>query len=159
MLVTREPAVIQAVLSDTGDALGQFDRNTRPARGIARSTEEKSLFYADRGGSRRQKKIAAPPFTGSPLFQSEKFGEFERTFRIPSQKGERRRDILHFGFGHDARFRPGKFLAMLEVALVVGAFVKLFKISALTPSTSARVGVPTKPSDGVQVTLQLRKRP
>lgn len=416
VLVTREPAVIQAILSDTGDAPGQFDRDTRPARGIARSTGEDSLLYANGEAWRRQKKIAAPPFTRSTLFQPEKFNEFEKTFRktvaerleqlrtlqtasgsltsevrlepeiqgvmlemlvnnffggtvsyqelteryvpavmrlidhmisdtvspcpvdrlasigkrgralkkdqqdfdrltdialsgrtsglglwgqfksdvpdeklrsnvkvflagaleattsfaswalshlartthiqeqiyqevrgidvydpenlskaptlasaleetlrlspalyflprratqdtwittadgrkmmIPAgthialdvwhanrcedfwgeavsgyaadkfaverwdvlaQKGKRPKDILHFGFGHGPRVCPGKFLGMLEVTLVVGAFVKLFRFSAITPKASARAGVSTKPSDGVQVTLQLRE--
>jgi cytochrome P450 len=81
VLVTREPAVIQAILLDTGDRPGQFDRDTRPARGIARSTGEDSLLYANGEAWRRQKKIAAAPFTRSTLFQPEKFQAFEETFR------------------------------------------------------------------------------
>src|SRR5947208_4607013 len=38
VLVTREPAVIRAVLSATGDKPGQFDRDTTPTTGIARAT-------------------------------------------------------------------------------------------------------------------------
>jgi hypothetical protein len=37
VLVTREPAIIRAVLSATGDKPGQFDRDTAPTTGIARS--------------------------------------------------------------------------------------------------------------------------
>jgi cytochrome P450 len=81
VLVTRDPAVIRAVLSDTGDKPGQFDRDTSPSTGIARATGEDSLLYANGPLWRRQKKIAAPPFSRSSLFQPEEFHEFERTFR------------------------------------------------------------------------------
>jgi cytochrome P450 len=81
VLVTREPAVIQAVLSETGDQPGQFDRDTAPSRGIARATGEDTLLYANGALWRRQKKIAAPPFSRTTLFQPEKFQGFERTFR------------------------------------------------------------------------------
>ena len=44
----------------------------------------------------------------------------------------------------------------LEVGLAVGAFVKIFKFSAVNESTPARAGVSTKPGDGVLVNLELR---
>lgn len=66
------------------------------------------------------------------------------------------KEILHFGFGHGARVCPGKHLAQLEVALIVGAFVKLFKFAAVTPQNDVRAGVSTKPRDGTLVDLQLR---
>src|SRR5262245_12330157 len=81
VLVTREPAIIRAVLSATGDKPGQFDRDTAPTGGIARATGEDSLLYANGPWWRRQKNLAAPPFNHSSLFQPEKFHEFERTFR------------------------------------------------------------------------------
>jgi cytochrome P450 len=81
VLVTREPAVIRAVLSDTGDKPGQFDRDTAPSTGIARATGEDSLLYANGPLWRRQKLLAAPSFSRTNLFQPEKFGEFEQTFR------------------------------------------------------------------------------
>ncbi len=81
VLVTREPAIIRAVLSATGDKPGQFDRDTSPSAGIARATGEDSLLYANGPLWRRQKKLAAPSFSRSNLFQPEKFHEFERTFR------------------------------------------------------------------------------
>jgi len=81
VLVTREPAVIRAVLSETGDKPGQFDRDTAPSQGIARATGQDSLLYANGPLWRTQKKLAAPPFNRSSLFQPEKFHEFERTFR------------------------------------------------------------------------------
>ena len=81
VLVTREPAFIRAVLSATGDKPGQFDRDTAPTAGIARATGEDSLLYANGPLWRRQKKLAAPPFNHSSLFQPEKFHEFEQTFR------------------------------------------------------------------------------
>ena len=81
VLVTREPAIIRAVLSATGDKPAQFDRDTAPSAGIARATGEDSLLYANGPLWRRQKKLAAPPFSRSNLFQPEKFHEFERPFR------------------------------------------------------------------------------
>lgn len=81
VLVTREPAVIRAVLSATGDKPGQFDRDTAPTTGIARATGEDSLLYANGPLWRHQKLLAAPSFSRSSLFQPEKFHDFERTFR------------------------------------------------------------------------------
>jgi cytochrome P450 len=66
------------------------------------------------------------------------------------------KEFLHFGFGHGPRFCPGKNLGQLEVALVVGAFVKLFKFKAVNTDSRAKVGVSTKPADGVLVDLSLR---
>lgn len=81
VLVTREPAVIRAVLSATGDKPGQFDRDTAPTQGIARATGEDTLLYANGPLWRMQKQLAAPGFSRSNLFQPEKFHEFEITFR------------------------------------------------------------------------------
>lgn len=81
VLVTREPAVIRAVLSDTGDRPGQFDRDTAPTGGIARATGEDTLLYSNGASWRAQKKLAAPPFSRTTLFQPEKFHGFEQTFR------------------------------------------------------------------------------
>src|SRR5947199_10746792 len=65
-------------------------------------------------------------------------------------------EFLHFGFGHGPRFCPGKSLGQLEVALVLGAFVKVFQFSAVNRENPARAGVSTKPADGVLVDLSLR---
>jgi len=81
VLVTREPAVIRAVLSETGDQPGQFDRDTAPSKGIARATGEDTLLYSNGALWRRQKKLAAPSFSRTTLFQPEKFHGFEQTFR------------------------------------------------------------------------------
>jgi cytochrome P450 len=81
VLVTREPAIIRAVLSATGDKPGQFDRDTAPTSGIARATGEDTLLYANGAFWRTQKKLVGPPFGRSNLFQPEKFHEFEQTFR------------------------------------------------------------------------------
>lgn len=81
VLVTREPAVIRAILSATGDKPGQLDRDTAPTSGIARATGQDSLLYANGSLWRRQKQLAAPSFSRSNLFQPEKFHEFEQTFR------------------------------------------------------------------------------
>jgi cytochrome P450 len=81
VLVTREPAIIRAVLSDTGDKPGQFDRDTAPTSGIARATGEDSMLYANGPLWRHQKRLAAPSFSHSTLFRPERFHDFERTFR------------------------------------------------------------------------------
>ena len=75
----------------------------------------------------------------------------------PMAEGFRKRDLLHFGFGHGPRFCPGKNLGQLEVALVVGACVKLFQFDAVNAENAARAGVSTKPADGVRVELRPRK--
>lgn len=81
VLVTRDPAIIQAVLTATGDKPGQFDRDTTPSAGIGRATGQDSLLYANGPLWRHQKKLAAPSFSRTNLFQPEKFHEFEATFR------------------------------------------------------------------------------
>ena len=81
VLVTREPAVIKAVLSASGDKPGQFDRDTLPATGIARATGRDTMLYANGPLWRHQKKLASASFAQSTLFQPERFHEFEETFR------------------------------------------------------------------------------
>lgn len=81
VLVTREPAVIKAILSATGDKAGQFERDTMPTDGIARATGEDSLLYSNGPLWRRQKKVSAAPFSRTSLFQDVEFGAFEATFR------------------------------------------------------------------------------
>ena len=81
VLLTREPAIIRAVLAATGDKPGQFDRDTSPTAGIARATGEDSLLYSNGPVWRRQKRLSAEPFSRSNLFQPEKFHGFEQTFR------------------------------------------------------------------------------
>ena len=81
VLLSRDPAVIRAVLSATGDKPGQFDRDTAPTAGIARATGVDSLLYANGAIWRRQKRLSAEPFSRANLFQPEKFHGFEQTFR------------------------------------------------------------------------------
>jgi len=81
VLVTRDPTVIKPILFATGDKPGQFDRDTAPTDGIARATGEDSMLYANGPLWREQKKLAAPSFGKSSLFQPETLGEFEKTFR------------------------------------------------------------------------------
>lgn len=75
---------------------------------------------------------------------------------VLAEKGLSAREMLHFGFGHGPRFCPGRYLGLLEVGLVVGAFVKIFKFSAVHEKTDAKAGVSTKPADGVLLDLELR---
>jgi cytochrome P450 len=77
-------------------------------------------------------------------------------WEVLAKKGITAKDMLHFGFGHGPRFCPGRFLGLLEVGLVVGAVVKMFKFTAVGERTQARAGVSTKPADGVLVDLELR---
>ena len=91
-LVSREPAIIRAILSATGDKPGQLDRDTFPTRGIARATGADSLLYSNGAQWRMQKQLAAPAFSRSNLFQPEKFHEFEVTFR---RTVTRRLEALH----------------------------------------------------------------
>ena len=72
-------------------------------------------------------------------------------------RGRVSKDTLHFGFGHGPRVCPGKHLGQLEVGLVVGAFVKLFRFHAVDPKNEAKAGVSTKPLDGTLVELELRE--
>jgi cytochrome P450 len=81
----------------------------------------------------------------------------ERWERLAAD-GRASNELLHFGFGHGPRFCPGKNLGQLEVALVVGAFVKLFRFAAPPDSPAGhaapRAGVSTKPLDGTRVELR-----
>ncbi len=79
----------------------------------------------------------------------------ERWERIAEQNHEGL-DLLHFGFGHGPRFCPGKSLGQMEVALVVGAFVKLFRFEAANDENLERAGVSTKPLDGVMLDVTRR---
>lgn len=81
VLVTRDPRLIRAITTETGDRDGQFDRDTLPSVGIARATGKDTLLYANGPTWRTQKKLAAPPFGKTTLFQPEQFHEFAETFR------------------------------------------------------------------------------
>lgn len=81
VLVTRDPGVIRAILTATGDRDGQFDRDPLPSAGIARATGEDTLLFGNGSAWRRQRKASASPFGKTALFQVEVFSEFEQTFR------------------------------------------------------------------------------
>ncbi|MBX2839258.1 MAG: cytochrome P450 [Gammaproteobacteria bacterium] len=66
------------------------------------------------------------------------------------------KEILHFGFGFGPRTCPGVSLGRLEVALAVGAFVKMFRFSAVDNALDVQAGVSTKPKGGVWVNLEPR---
>jgi cytochrome P450 len=71
-------------------------------------------------------------------------------------QGRGSKEVLQFGFGHGPRVCPGKHLGQLEVGLVVGAFVKLFRFKAVQAENEAKAGVSTKPLDGALAELELR---
>jgi len=89
--------------------------------------------------------------TGYPanIFEPERWDVIKTKYK----EGE---EPLHFGFGYGPRVCPGKNLGQMEVALVVGAFVKLFKFKAVNTENLETAGVSTKPKDGVFVQLELR---
>ena len=76
---------------------------------------------------------------------------------VIKEKGLSAKEMLHFGFGHGPRFCPGRSLGLLEVGLVVGAIVKLFKVEAVHDHAGPSAGVSTKPADAVLVDLELRR--
>ena len=77
-------------------------------------------------------------------------------WEVIEKKGLSGKEMLHFGFGYGPRFCPGRSLGLLEVGLVVGAVVKIFKFKAIQDKIEASAGVSTKPADGVMVDLELR---
>lgn len=81
ILVSRDPGIIRAITTETGDKLGQFDRDTLPSTGIARATGPDSLLYANGSTWKRHRTLAASPFGKTTLFQPELFHEFAETFR------------------------------------------------------------------------------
>src|SRR5688572_14979449 len=81
VLVTRDPRIMRAIATETGDKPGQFDRDTMPSGGIARATGKDTLLYANGPTWKRQKKLSTPPFARATLFQPEQFEEFEQTCR------------------------------------------------------------------------------
>lgn len=118
VLLTREPAVIKAILSATGDKPGQFDRDTSPTAGIARATGVDSLLYANGAIWRRQKRLAAEPFSRSNLFQPEKFHGFEQTFRKTVAERLAALHSLHEASGKKVvriKFEPEIKVVMLEM--------------------------------------------
>jgi cytochrome P450 len=91
VLVTRDPAVIRAIATETGDARGQFDRDTLPSKGIARATGVDTLLYANGALWKRQKRLTGPPFARGTIFQPEQFEQFADTFRLTVRQ---RLDVL-----------------------------------------------------------------
>lgn len=81
VLVTRDPGVIRAILTATGDREGQFDRDTLPSTGIARATGEDTLLFGNGPMWRRQRKASAAPFGKTALFADDVFRDFEDVFR------------------------------------------------------------------------------
>jgi cytochrome P450 len=79
-----------------------------------------------------------------------------RRWEYLAEQNRGSKETLHFGFGHGARVCPGKHLAQIEVALVVGAFVKLFRFEATEAANDVRAGVSTRPRDGTLVELEPR---
>ncbi|PKO47402.1 MAG: cytochrome P450 [Betaproteobacteria bacterium HGW-Betaproteobacteria-22] len=75
---------------------------------------------------------------------------------VLANEGISRKNLMHFGFGYGARVCPGQFLGMLEVGLVVGAFIKVFRFRAANKATVARAGVTTKPGDNTLLDIELR---
>jgi cytochrome P450 len=118
ILVSRDPGIIRAITSETGDGVNQFDRDTLPSTGIARATGEDSLLYANGSNWRMQRKLAASPFGKTSIFQPEKFREFAETFKnTVSQRLEILRKSLEDSGQTTARIRlePEIKVVMLEM--------------------------------------------
>ncbi|MDB5319406.1 MAG: cypX, partial [Phycisphaerales bacterium] len=81
VLITRDPGMIEAIMIQTGDREGQFDRDTLPFVGIAQATGMNTLLSSNGADWRRQRKMAAAPFGKTKIFQLDRFHEFEETFR------------------------------------------------------------------------------
>jgi len=111
VLLTREPSVIKSILLATGDKPGQFDRDTAPTAGIARATGVNSLLYANGEVWRRQKKMAAKPFSKGSLFRPEEFHEFEKTFRKTA--------IDRLALLHDTQEASGEKVVRIELELEI----------------------------------------
>lgn len=107
ILVTRDPQVIRAITTNSGEKPGQFDRDTLPSTGIARATGPDTLLFANGPRWRYQKKLSAPPFGKTTLFQPEQFLEFETTFR---QTVAKRLELLR----NYLRTHPGPFRVKME---------------------------------------------
>jgi cytochrome P450 len=109
--------VIRAITTETGDRAGQFDRDTLPSTGIARATGPDTLLYANGSTWRRQKKLAAPPFGKTTLFQPEQFHEFAETFRhtVRQRLDTLRKRIESTGPSVRVRLEPEIKAVMLEM--------------------------------------------
>ncbi|HMO92800.1 MAG TPA: cytochrome P450 [Pirellulaceae bacterium] len=118
VLVTRDPAVIRAILTETGDREGQFDRDTLPSIGIARATGEDTLLFGNGALWRRQRQVSASPFGKTALFQVDVFMEFESTFRntVLKRLAELRRHMLQTGVSRlQVQLEPEIKAVMLEM--------------------------------------------
>jgi len=98
-LITRDPGLIRAIMLETGDRPGQFDRDVLPFVGIAQATGKNTLLSSNGPTWRRQRKLAATPFGKTKLFNLERFSEFEATFRqtVSSRLGALRERLARSG--------------------------------------------------------------
>ncbi len=81
VLVTRDPKVIKAILMQTGNKEGEFDRAQLPSEGIARSTGRDSVLFLNGDAWYKQRKAIAPAFGKTGLWDLHNFQEFETTAR------------------------------------------------------------------------------
>ncbi|GJM18057.1 MAG: cytochrome P450 [Phycisphaeraceae bacterium] len=132
VLVTRDPGLIRAISAASSDKPGSFERDTMPSGGIARATGKNTLLYANGPAWKAQKKLANPAFARTTLFQPERFGAFEETFRKTA--AERlalvRERVERGGEGVTVRLEPEIKAVMLEllVANFFGAEVEYTEI-------------------------------
>ena len=82
IFVSRDPAIIRAITTETGDKPGQFDRDTLPSTGIARATGKDSLLFSN-GPFWRTLHGSSPLLRSERqrCFNLEMFQEFAKTFR------------------------------------------------------------------------------
>ena len=125
VLVTRDPAVIRAIATDTGANTGQFDRDTLPSTGIARATGKDTLLYANGPRWKRQKKLAMPPFGRTTLFQPEQFHRFAQTFRETVRDRLTALEELHKTASSPVRVRLEPEIQVVMLEMLVNNFFGL----------------------------------
>lgn len=81
VLISRDPGIIRAIATDTGEQHGQFDRDPLAVAGLASALGKDTLGSANGPAWRKQRKLAASPLGKTTLFQPEMFHEFAESFR------------------------------------------------------------------------------
>ncbi|MBX9625420.1 MAG: cytochrome P450 [Gemmataceae bacterium] len=75
----------------------------------------------------------------------------------PALRGRGSKELLHWGFGHGPRVCVGKHFSEAEAFVCLTLFLRRFEFRAVRPEAEADSGVSTRPADGVEVELSLRR--
>jgi cytochrome P450 len=79
VLMSRDMQLNRAILTDTGDKAGEFNRATNPSEGIAESTGPKSVLFANGADWAWMRKALASAFGKTGLYQEDVFQSFQKT--------------------------------------------------------------------------------